>query len=241
LGFTALVVLFFVSCGDDNSGLSDCDEGNGLSNCNETKTLVILDFPMFDTSGYIAFYDYINIGYYDSSADLSVAVNATLVNEKDFTIVYDNFVDISNFHYEYELNNPAAKSLEYAGANINSYYGYSDDIGYYTGSSISIYLAANRTISYSEFADVFGEIDANLYLEIYRFLRYEDDMSVQFADYYAEVTKSGGFFDVNNEKIECYADEYAWMCTKVTDDGFSYRFQLSFDGVESIAIFTKDY
>ncbi|MDR1285600.1 MAG: hypothetical protein LBJ88_05320 [Campylobacteraceae bacterium] len=227
LSFIALVVLFFTGCGGGSSGSSAYQAAE-----TDDISLFMSDFPTLGTSGFTPNYEYKSVNYYDnSSADLAIAVNATLVNEKDFNITYEYYVDIDNFYYGYELNSPSAKDLEYAGASASASYG---------SSSASIYLEANRTISNGEFTDIFGEIDADLLHEVSIESEYEGDMSAKFAEYYAEITKIGGFFDIAGDASYIYCNMYShtsdarWGCDKDLEGG-QYSFTLYVDKTSSIS------
>ncbi|MDR1008459.1 MAG: hypothetical protein LBL65_07895 [Campylobacteraceae bacterium] len=239
LGLTALVILFFTGCGGGGSSNNGdaYQEGDHI-------TQFMSDFPTLDTSGFTLIKEERAVTYYDnSSADLAVAMNITLVNEKDFNIISWNYADINDFWYGYELNNPTFKGLEYAEAYVE----------YYNPSSYAyMYLEANRTISNSEFADVFGDVDDDLLLRMYIDSRYEGDMSAKFTDYYTEVTKVGGFFDISDANVQCDTDSwgngpaivYSWYCEKRDLEGdktIYYSFSLRTDGILSYIGFDKGF
>ncbi|MDR1285338.1 MAG: hypothetical protein LBJ88_03960 [Campylobacteraceae bacterium] len=230
LGLITLVTSFFIGCG----GGSSSNNGDIYQETDHI-TQFMSDFPMLDTSGFTLTKEGRAITYYDnSSMDLSIAMNTTLVNEKDFSITGEHYADTNDFWYVYELNNPSTKGLEFAEAYISTYF-----YNFYD-SFIDMRFEANRTISNSEFANVFGEIDADLLSGAGIYLEYEGNMSAKFANYYAEATKVGGFFDISDANVECDTDsETYWQCEKEDVSTSSYRLHFWADEISSSVNFAK--
>jgi hypothetical protein len=211
----------FINCG-----------GGGSSN-NVGNSDYIADYlsniPTLNATGHAIISDYKDLIYHDnSSAALARSVNAT-ISGRNFTLDYGYCTSVD----EFSLNDPVS--------NLNSAIIYIDGVVDPYGSEsyidMSLY-AENRSIKTSEFVDIFGEIDANLleYADIRT--EYEGDMSAKFTEYYASVTASGGFFDINDSSVYCNTDGFFWSCEK--DDGEArYYFYFETTSGNSFVEFNK--
>jgi hypothetical protein len=205
------ILFLILGCGGDGSS----NNNNGGS---DFVADFMSDFPSLDTTAHALVYEYKILEYYDnSSSQLAKEFNAS-INTGDFTLFSSEHYDSNGFYYEYSLNNPASKDLTYAGIYIESYF----------RSVISMYLAAdNRSIKTDEFTDIFGKIDADLLVQTQIYTRYEGDMSAKVAEYYANVTASGGFFDISGVDVNCDTDGVLyWYCRKY-DGGVYYDFDFN--------------
>ncbi|MDR1285273.1 MAG: hypothetical protein LBJ88_03635 [Campylobacteraceae bacterium] len=185
------------------------------------------DFPPLDTSGFTTTYEHKMVTYYNnSSTQLAKSFNAT-VSGKDVTLYNEYYVDDNNFRYDYSLNDLASKGLLSGYIWVESYYNL----------YIGMVLEANRSISNSEFTNLFGNVDAALLDSVAAITKYEGDMSSEFADYYADI--SGKFFDINNANVSCNTDDATeWQCDK-NDGEFYYHFRFYLYGTDSMVIFEK--
>jgi hypothetical protein len=213
--------------------LAGCGGGGGSSDRSDEFTRFLSNLPKFDTSGYTLTNEYKDVLYYDnSSTELAKAFNATM-SEKDVTLDYEYYSNENDFYYVYELNDLVSKDLDYSGVFIN---------GRQDSSFINMWLEANRSISNSEFANLFGRIDAALLARVSTDTIYNGNMSAKFAEYYADVTGSGEFFDISDTvNVRCDTDDTIidWWCEKY-DMEFYYRFYFYFNGTDSYVSFGKE-
>jgi hypothetical protein len=185
------------------------------------------DFPPLDTSGFTITYEHKMVTYYNnSSTQLAKSFNIT-VSGKDVTLYNEHYVDNNEFRYDYILNDLASKGLHNGYIWVENYYNL----------YIGMILDANRSISNSEFTNLFGNVDAALLDDVATITKYEGDMSSEFADYYADI--SGKFFDINNANVSCNTDSATeWQCDK-NDGEFYHYFRLYLYGIDSMVIFEK--
>jgi hypothetical protein len=220
LSLTALTLFILTGCGSGGSS-----GGNGIER-------FMSDFPQLDTSGYTLIYEEKGISYYDySSSELAKTFN-TAISGGDFTLDYINsyYINDNYFYYSYELNNPVSKGFYGGHIWITSDY----------DSFIEMALGADKSISNSEFADIFGKVDADLLARMSIITIYDGDLRAKFTAYYDDVTGSRKFFDIHNTPDVYCTTDYAsyWRCEK-DDNNVYYGFIFYFDATGSTVIFDK--
>jgi hypothetical protein len=206
-GFLVVLSVFWVGRDDSSPSVEQAAAPTVATTAAEA---FMADFPAIDGGDKHIADNSIRIEYTPSSDAITKAVNTTLMELKDFNIV-DEYSHGDTFSYQYEPNyDIEAEKLIDAAAYVNF------DID-----SLEIdfsLLATRRMISYREFDDIFGAVNASIGFVAFE-INYDVDMSTELAAYYQKLLKSGLFKEQDCSVIVEDAD---WLC--YTSDGkFDYE------------------
>ncbi|MDR3346357.1 MAG: hypothetical protein LBS73_04185 [Campylobacteraceae bacterium] len=168
------------------------------------------DFPALDDGDKHIAENSVRIEYAPASDAITKAVNTTLTELKDFNII-DEYSHGDTLSYQYEPNyDIEAEDLIDASAYVN-----------FDSDSLEIdfsLLASKRMVSYREFDDIFGAVNASIGFVAFE-INYDVDMSAELAVYYQKLLKSGLF---KEQDCSVIVEDSDWLC--YTNDGkFDYE------------------